>query len=365
MDKKTILFLITKATWGGAQRYVYDLATHIHEYGYTPVLAFGSPGRLSEMLASAQIRTLALPALRRDISIISDIKSFFEIGALLRDIRPAVLHLNSSKAAGIGALAARLQGVPRIVFTVHGWPFKEDRNLLFRAFIYIASFLTALLAHETIVVSKRDFEIGKRMWWARKKITYIPLGREKIDFLSPDEGFRAMFKTPPPLSGDTLRIVSIAELTRNKGLAYAIDCIAELRDRGIDAIFVNPGDGEERAALESRAAERGVSDRVFLPSFIPDAARNLCGFDVFLLPSIKEGTPYVMMEAILAGIPIVATTIVQEDFDAFPQISFVPPADTLALADAIQQIARKPRVEAEDDPFPLRPMIDATARIYG
>src|SRR5438132_73622 len=127
MAKNKVLFLITKATWGGAQRYVFDIATSLPEQ-FKAAVAFGLPaeasakegvpGRLSALLEHHKVETHTLSALGRDVAIISDIKSFFQILALLRKLRPDVIHLNSSKAAGLGALAARIVGIPKIITTI-------------------------------------------------------------------------------------------------------------------------------------------------------------------------------------------------------------------------------------------------------
>src|SRR3989344_5707607 len=153
---KKLLFLITKATWGGAQRYVFDLATHLPSDQFDVTVAYGQGGKLQKMLGEKNIETYHIAALGRDIALFSDIASFFQIFRLLRQARPDVLHVNSSKAAALGALAARLVGVRRIIFTAHGWPFKEARNVIAAALIYLVSWFTAFLSHTTIVVSKTD-----------------------------------------------------------------------------------------------------------------------------------------------------------------------------------------------------------------
>ncbi len=136
------------------------------------------------MLKEENVPIQAVPSLGRDVALFSDIASFFQLVKLLRAERPDVLHVNSSKAAALGALAGRIVGVPRIIFTVHGWPFKEDRNFFARGIIYFISWFTAVLSHATIVVSKRDEEIGKRMWFVSQKIHYVPLGIDPPVFLS-------------------------------------------------------------------------------------------------------------------------------------------------------------------------------------
>src|SRR5689334_9727685 len=115
---KKILFVITKANWGGAQRYVYDLATAARERGADVAVAFGTDGLLHTKLEEAGIRTLVLPHLTRDINLRAEWESFKALRALIKEERPDIVHVNSSKA-GLTLIAARLEKVPQIIFTAH------------------------------------------------------------------------------------------------------------------------------------------------------------------------------------------------------------------------------------------------------
>ena len=114
-----ILYVITKANWGGAQRYVYDLATSARDAGFEVAVAYGSSGELAERLQDAGIETFHIAGLGRDINVFSDIYSFFSLLNIIRSFKPRVVHSNSSKIGGIGALAARLTRIPKIIFTPH------------------------------------------------------------------------------------------------------------------------------------------------------------------------------------------------------------------------------------------------------
>lgn len=367
-QRKKVLFLITKAGFGGAQRYVYDLATNLPQHEYEAGVAYGVRGRLAEMLETHGIPVLEIPSLQRNISLVSDFKSYGEIRDAIKSAGPDVLHLNSSKAAVLGALAGRMQRVHTIVFTVHGWPFKESRDIFSQAVLLFFSWLTALLSTHVIVLSQTDETIAHRMPWVRKKVTRIPLGRENLNLAPPNEGFKEMFGALPipQIKHDTMRLVSIAELTKNKGIRYAIEAVSILASRGRDCIYVVASDGEDRESLTAYARELGVADRVFLPGFIHDAARYLSGFDVYLLPSLKEGMPYVLIEASLAGMPIVATTVVDSDFaELLSRTKLVPPANALALADAIEAFSDRSRSSiTTENRFPLPDMVTKTLELY-
>ena len=366
MPKKKMLFLVTKATWGGAQKYVYDLATNLSKTEFDVIVAYGEHGKLAKDLAAAGIKLRELPSLRRDIAIFSDIKSLIETIKMLKELQPDVIHLNSSKAAALGALAARIAGVEKIIFTVHGWPFKESRNTFWRLLIFSVSWLTALLSHKVIVVSKIDWGIAARMPGLRKKTFIVSLGIRGISVLPPSQGLLAMFRGhPPPLHGSTLRLVSIGELTANKGIIHAIRAVAELKQRGIDSVYVVAGEGEERKNLESTARREGVSDRIYFPGYIEHASQYLAGFDVLVLPSLKEGTPYVLLEAAQIGIPIVATNVIDADLVArFGSARLVQPSDSLAIADAVTDLSRRSPHVQTTNPFPLADMVGTMEYIY-
>ncbi|MBI5456206.1 glycosyltransferase [Candidatus Kaiserbacteria bacterium] len=331
---KKVLILITKATSGGAQTYVLSEAKRLQREQRVPIVSYGEEGMLVKELEAAGIETYRISALSRDVTFIRDVTSFFQIYKYIGIARPDEIHLNSSKAAGLGAFAARLRGAPKIIFVVHGWPFKEKRNVLATSALYVASWLTALLSHEVRVVSRSDEELGKRMWGVAKKIRYMPLHIETPKYISRDEAASLL-----GIDSTLPRIVTVAELTKNKGHQFALDAIAELKRNGRNVQYYMIGEGEERAAIERRAKELGIGNRVHLLGFIQDAAKYLKSFDIFLLPSVKEGMPYALLEAAQSGLPIVTTNVVDPEFlKKNPGIMCVEPENPSAIASAIVRV---------------------------
>lgn len=356
---KKVLYVITKATWGGAQKYVYDLATNLPKGKFEPILAYGTRGKLANDLAQIGIKGRRLPSLDRDIAIISDIKSFFEMLGAIKEIQPDIIHLNSSKAAGLGTLAARIMGVQKIIFTVHGWPFKEDRNFVIRKLIYLTSWLTTFFSTNTIVVSKKDEEFGKRMWIVKKKVRHVPIGIRTPQFLSRNEASAAL-----SITHAGLRLVTNSELTKNKGVRYAIEAVSLLKKRGVNLPYFIISDGEEREYLKTLAQNFAVDDRVYFLGFIPDAAQYLKAFDIFILPSVKEGMPYVLLEAAMAGLPIIATDIVQQEASTIKNIGFIPPRNGNALANAVEKLTLNMPAKIESAARSFEDMLKQTETLY-
>ena len=300
-----LLFVVTKSNAGGAQRYVYDLAAHCPD-AYEPLVAFGpapegSPGRLAKRLAERGVRTILVPELARDVSII-DIRAFRALLGLMRAERPGIVHLNSSKAGGLGALAARLARVPRIVFTVHGLPSDEPRPRLQRALIAIATWLTCILAHRVIAITAADHARLRRQPFLFGKVRLIHSGIETPGFETPADARKALRSIDPGIPDGPL-VGIIAELHPNKDIPTAIEAVAET---GAHLILL--GDGEERARLETFANEQ-MPGRAHFLGHVPDAAKYLRAFDAFVLSSVKEGLPYVLLEAGAAHVPIIATNV--------------------------------------------------------
>lgn len=295
---KKILFVITKSNWGGAQRYVYDMATNLPKDEFEVAVALGGTGELQRKLDAAKIQIIQLQSVQRDLSIIADIGGFFSIYHAIKVFRPDIVHLNSSKAGGLGALAGHLSGVPRIIFTAHGWPFAEKRNVLWRMFAYLGSWVTALLSDIVICVSDTDLKLAQKMPFVAHKAVRIYNGIDQNMTFGSGDVIRNSFPAGVKITG------TIGELNKNKN---QISLVKQAKsDQNMHVAII--GEGEERKNLEDKIKKYNLENRVKLFGFMP-ASEVLKGFDIFALPSIKEGLPYVLLEAKLAGLPIVANRV--------------------------------------------------------
>ncbi|MBL8158337.1 glycosyltransferase [bacterium] len=304
-----VLLVVTKSNYGGAQRYVHDLATNLPKDRFEVTVAFGpapdgKPGRLAKVLAQAGIRILLVPELSRDVNPLGDMKALGALARLFKKEKPDVVHLNSSKAGGLGALAGRIAGVKHIIFTSHGLPFDEDRGTLSRFAITIATWMTVLLSHHTIAIANDTADRLKKLPFLPKRVALIHNGILTPRFLSPEDARRDIRTLDASIPSDAKWIGMIGELHVNKDYATAIEMVGFLES---DAHLIVIGDGEEKEKLSARAEDAGVASRVHFLGFVPEAAQYLRAFDAFLLTSQKEGLPYVLMEAGYAYIPAVAS----------------------------------------------------------
>ncbi len=309
MTKPTkILYLITKSNWGGAGKYVYDLALEAANRGFEVTVAAGKPsgeGELLTRLQQAGIRTIPLPSVKRNIQFLGEFNNLWQLIKLLKRERPDIIHLNSSKIGGLGALAGRLARVPKIIFTGHGWAFNEERFFLSQWLIGLSHWITILLTHQTIAVSKQTAKQLLKFPWVKNKITTIYNGLDIPQFLDKKE---ARIKLSPE-DQDTIWLGTIAELHKNKGLDILLLAFKQVLARVGGLSLIIMGEGEERENLAHLIAKLNLTNNVQLLGRVEMAATYLPALDLFILPSRTEALPYAVLEAGAASLPVIASRV--------------------------------------------------------
>lgn len=298
--------------------------------------------------------------------MVDEWRAFFEIFALLKKEKPAVLHINSSKAGALGALAGRLARVPRIIFTAHGWPFNEPTPASSKLFRWIVSLATLLLSHRVITVSHFD-EIHSPLGL---KTTTIHNGLLMPEFFTKEKA-RAYIATRTGIPETACVFGTIAELNKNKGVDILIHAFAKTKDNHLVIV----GEGEDRRELEFLIRTLKLESRVHLTGYIDNAARFLKAFDVFVLASRKEGLPFAILEAGAAEVPVIATIVggIPEIIDDQLSGVLVPAYDVHALTEAMNELATSPGTRARYAErlnekvkryFGLRGMVKNTVAVY-
>jgi glycosyltransferase involved in cell wall biosynthesis len=360
---RKILIGITKGTWGGAQNYVYQLVTSIPKDEYAVSVVLGQKGKLSEILQKEEIAVHEIHSLQRDISFGLDFKTFFELYQLFKKEGPDVVHLNSSKMGGIGSFAARFAGVPKIIFTAHGWPFWEKRNFFSRGIIWFFSWLTALFSHHIIVISDYDLSVARQMPFVKRKVVRVYNGIQPIQFF------------PRETDTEKIHVLTNGELIDNKNLFVAIEAVAQAKQKGANIDYAIMSDGELRADLERYITKHMCGEFITLLGFISEGKRRYKNYDIFFLPSKKEGLPYVLLEAGLAGLPVIASNVggIPEIITHEENGLLYSPADTQKFSEALFRLSKdssecarlgKNLKEKVERNFSFSKMLEKTLSVY-
>ena len=358
-SKKRVLFIITQSGEGGAQRFLYNLISRIAGR-YDIRVATGSEGgkELLDKLSGMNIEVSVLKHLKREISPKNDIRTCLEIRALINDYQPNSLFLLSSKAGFIGSLAtifpSKIKNL-RVIYRIGGWTF-NDPWPKWKKKLWIQLEKTGARWKDIIIVNnKHDLnQADKLKIKPRGELILIPNGIDpyKLDLLPRDEARVRLFEKLARYSGKIFQaeniIGTIANFYPAKGLEFLIET-AEYFKNNDNLIFIIIGEGKERGNLEKMIKEKGLDKKVFLTGGIANAYRFMSSFDLFVLPSVKEGFPWTLIEAMAAKVPVVATRVggVPDIIDNGKNGFIVEPKNPAALASKIKEILSNDRLSQE------------------
>ena len=315
--KKRVLFIITQSEFGGAQQFLYTLISRMDRSRFDIMVATGSTGDgvFTSAVRALEIKTSLIAALKRHISPITDLHAILQTRKLIKEFGPDTLFLNSSKAGFIGSIAARLcMRSPRVVYRIGGWSFNDPGPKWKRALWIMLEKLSAGWKDVIIVNNKHDFEQAKRLKIKpRDNLVLIHNGIDpyKLELLPRDQARLKLFELMSHTWGKVFQVRNIVGAIANfyptKGLEYLIEAARDIDDPHTIVCVI--GDGSERPKLEQLIKERGLEKKVFLVGRLEHAAQYLSAFDIFVLPSVKEGFPWSVLEAMSAKIPVVATAV--------------------------------------------------------
>jgi glycosyltransferase involved in cell wall biosynthesis len=364
-----IIYGITKSNMGGAQRYVFDLATEAKKLGHEVSVICGGNGALVEKLKEENVRVIALPYLQRDISLVDEFRSLHFIFRTLVEENPDVFHTNSSKMGGLGNLAGRLAGTRKIVFTSHGWEFNAPRSWWQKFPIKFLAWLTIFLSHKTICVSEKTRRDIKSFPFIQNKLATIHNGVADFNLLDYHSARKAF-----GIHDDTLVVGTLSELHPVKGLDILLEAWEKFTHKN-DAVLLLMGEGEIRENLEDYANHLEISDKVMFRGHVDNARQYLGGLDIFCLPSRSEAMPYTLLEAGLANRPIIASSVggIPEVVEIGLNGALVPPEDSETLFSTLMLLSHdKPLRDrlgsalskTVKEKFSLKEMVKKTLGIY-
>lgn len=336
-NKQKILYIVTIPDWGGAQKYTADLAYENSNKNFKIIVAtgksvFNSKMNLLEKCKRLNVEIHQFKNLTRKINPIKDVLALWEIKKYIEKEAPDYIHLNSSKAAIIGSFAVKLaKHRPRVWYTVHGWVFLEPMAN-WRKKLYIFLERWASRERDKIIV------LGEREKQIAIKYKICPESKLQIKhhtLFQKSFFHREIAKKNLNLPQEKKIIGAIANHYPAKGLNYLIEAAAQINNSNI--IFAVIGDGPERNNIKFQILNFKLENRVLLLGEKENAAQYLKAFDLFILPSIKEGAPYTILEAMEAKLPIIATEVgsVPEMLKDYQNKIIVPPADIKLLIQAI------------------------------
>jgi len=313
-----------------------------------------------------------------------DLLALVELVMLFNREDPDCLHLHTSKAGTLGALAARISGVSPVVYSSHGHLFHDQLDLqdvgdqkFVRRIFWILRKLTIDLVDRVVALSDYDRDEQIELGLGRSEdFSVIPNGIRCDQYNSVDEATQCEVRREFSLESCDPLLVNVGRLVREKNQAQIIRAVEELRSRGwSSAGCVLLGEGPNRKFLEDLARKRNVEDRVVFAGNRSDVEVFLSLGDIFCFPSLYESQGLAVMEAMTAGLPVVAsengglTELVHHEETA---LSVEPKSldlivlalerllETPELADELTRTARKRVIEK----YSLQAHVENTLDLY-
>jgi glycosyltransferase involved in cell wall biosynthesis len=292
-----IAYLMTRADpIGGVQIHVRDMATAVLAHGHAATVITSGRGPLIDELRARNIPTILLRHLTVPIGPVRDLRALREIRAVVKQVRPDLLAVHSSKAGILGRIAGRSLRIP-VLLTAHGWNFTPGIPPVSAAMYRRIERWFGPLASKIITVSEFDRRLA------------LSAGITTEDRLVTVHN--GMPDVPPALRADPartpVRLVMIARFEPQKDHATLLRALAGLLDHTWELDLV--GDGPLMAQMRSLATELGMIDRVRFLGQRTDVDQILANAQASLLATNWEGFPRSILEAMRAGLPVVASSV--------------------------------------------------------
>jgi glycosyltransferase involved in cell wall biosynthesis len=353
-----ILHIITRLDMGGSAQNTLQTCHHLaHKYETILVHGLSAESKMSdeERLALENriqqarqngVRFICLPALVRRLSPVNDLKTIWALWKLFIRESPRIVHTHTSKAGILGRLAAWMAFVPHIVHTPHGHVFHGHFGRLFsKLFLYIERFF-ALFADRIIALTdgeKEDYihlSVGKP-----EKLLTIHSGVDIEKFAGPGMDGAAKRKLLG-LEPDAPVVGFVGWLEEIKGPMHLLQAMKIIWAAYPAATLVYVGKGSLETDLLAEASHLNLNGRVKFLGWREDVHEIMPLFDILVLPSLNEGMGRVIVEAMAAGKPVVASQVggIPDLVSHGENGILVPPANPLALADAIKKLLDDPQM---------------------
>jgi glycosyltransferase involved in cell wall biosynthesis len=326
-----ILFIITRAdAIGGAQVHVKDLAVALQKDRHKVLVLTGEKGIYNEDLKQLGVESVACECLKKQINPIADGKSLRYILNIIDLFKPDLIAAHSSKTGILGRLASQITKVP-CVFTAHGWSFTTGIPEPGRTIYLWLEKSTAFLADKIICVSEYDRQIGLKAGMNSQKLLTIHNGMEDI---------AVELRAKPEQSQPMIKVAMVARFDRQKDHATLVEAFKDL-----NAELILVGDGPSLDKTRQRVQQLGISDRVSFLGFRQDVAEILAEVQIYALISHWEGLPCTIIEAMRAGLPVIASDVggVKEIVIDRQTGYVVPRSDVFTLRQKLEYLIDNPQ----------------------
>ena len=303
------VLLIAEAMLGGIRQHVFDIAQGLDKKEFEVYLIYSDKRADDKFFegineVGKSVKLIKCNEMERSIGL-HDIKAYRKVKQHIKEIQPDVVHCHSSKAGIVGRLAAKNCKVPLILYTPNAYAFQSPdlSDIKKKIYIYAERYLSRKACSMTINVSKG--EMNKALEYkidVPEKFTLIYNGIPEIDL--PD---KEILKEKIGLKKNVKYVGFTGRCAKQKDPMTFLEIAKQVITKRDDTEFIYIGDGELQEQMQEWIINNNLTDKIHMLGFRNDSAEIVGAFDVYLSTALYEGLPYSMIEAMRAGVPIIAT----------------------------------------------------------
>ncbi|MEW6201689.1 MAG: glycosyltransferase family 4 protein [bacterium] len=333
---------------GGAQMHLLLLLQHINRENFTCRVITGGGDEFVQRINALQWQTVVIPEIVRSIDPIKSFIAIKKTAGTLKSYPTDIVHTHTSMGGAVGRIAARLAGVQHIVHTVHGFGFHDFSHPVKKnIFIQLERFL-GRITDKIICVSPENLQRTLALRIApQEKTLSIPNGIDLSRFNTEKIGSVLFEKFN--LQADAIVIGMIGRLDEQKDPETFINAAIYILKEFPEVKFILIGDGPHREKLERTARALKIEKSIIFAGWQPNVPSLLSGIKIFVLPSLWEGMPLTLIEAMAAAKPVVATDIIgNREVVVNGETGFlVPTHSPESLASAVIRLLKNPGMMAQ------------------
>ncbi len=296
-----ILQLIAPTSFAGAERVVLNLAENIQDDRFQTTLALFLSSKIKKNIFITELEKKAIPYELILMEGAFDVDNLSTLTSIIRDRQIDIIHSHGYRSDILGFICAKRTGI-KIVSTIHGWTPTTRRVRLYEK---ISRFFLPMFDHIIAVSSaiKNDLR-----FIPEKKISLLQ-NAINTDRAMRIPGEREAFRNKHNIPQRAIVIGTVARLSREKGIKFLIEAMTELAREKEDIVLLIVGRGKETENLQQAARQSGVEQNIIFYGFEKNPSLIYRNLDIFILPSLTEGTPMALLEAMCHEVPVIATRV--------------------------------------------------------
>ena len=302
-----VCHFITKMVYGGASigtlRLAQDMDLSVFKSAIVCGCQSSGEGNLLNDTREKRFDAVVMPEIVREINPVKDLRAFAKVVRFLKSGRYDIVHAHGSRAGVISRLAAGFCRVPVVLYTVHGWSLKAGFSLT--ALLMRVERMLAFITDKILFQTRSDLDEAIHYRIGRPD-QYVLIGNGVAlkDFFHVDQ--KRVREKRKELNIDNRKVVgTVGRVSAQKNPVGFVNIAREVLSKRKDVVFLFVGGGELLEKVQNTVRESGLADRIVFTGFRRDIPEIMANFDIFMLPSLWEGMPRSVIEAMALSKPVV------------------------------------------------------------